>query len=140
MIADTSPLFRSAQLNVSAWTAFGCGRKRKTLNRTILNTTEAERLLATTKHSETAGTGEERQMAEHGRKRRHKIWTDSPAMPPRFELRHGKFGSYFHDTRRCGKGGFDMPLDHVLEKLNRLEEYTRRPAGANKGRAVDNTY
>jgi len=53
---------------------------------------------------------------------------------PRFELRHGKFGAYFHDTKRGGKDGFQMPLDHVLDKLNRLEEYTKRLARANKGR------
>lgn len=29
---------------------------------------------------------------------------------------------------------FPCPLDIVLEKLNRLEEYTRRLAKANKGR------
>lgn len=52
----------------------------------------------------------------------------------RFELRTGKFGQYFHDAQRGGKGGFDMPLDHVLEKLNRLDEYTKRLAKANKGR------
>lgn len=52
----------------------------------------------------------------------------------RFELRTGKFGQYFHDTQRGGKEGFAMPLEHVLEKLNRLDEYTQRLARANKGR------
>lgn len=42
---------------------------------------------------------------------------------PRYELRTGKFGTYFHDTHY---DGFDMPLDIVLAKLNRLEEYTLR--------------
>lgn len=37
------------------------------------------------------------------------------AMPPRFELRHGKWGPYFHDLR----GGHDMPLKDVLATLNR---------------------
>lgn len=52
----------------------------------------------------------------------------------RYELRHGKFGPYFHDTERGGDDGQDMPLLYVLEKLNRLEEYTQRLAAANKGR------
>lgn len=50
------------------------------------------------------------------------------AVTPRFELRVGKFGHYFHDTQRGGPKGFDMPLEHVLEKLNRMEEYTQRLA------------
>lgn len=58
----------------------------------------------------------------------------------RFELRQGKYGMYFHDTQRGGQDGFDMPLDMVLEKLNRLEEYTQRLAKANEGRAVDETF
>lgn len=58
----------------------------------------------------------------------------------RFELRAGKYGQYFHDTQRGGKDGFDMPLEHVLEKLNRLEEYTKRLAKANKGRAIGKTF
>lgn len=33
----------------------------------------------------------------------------------RYELRHGKFGPYFHDTR----SGYDMPLGDVLDTLNR---------------------
>lgn len=37
------------------------------------------------------------------------------SVPPRFELRQGKFGPYFHDTR----GNVDMPLERVLETLNR---------------------
>lgn len=54
----------------------------------------------------------------------------------RFELRNGKWGAYFHDTQRGGTDGYDMPLDWVLEKLNRLEAYTQRLAKANKGRRV----
>lgn len=50
-----------------------------------------------------------------------------PTQAQRYELRSGKFGFYFHDTER-GHNGFDMPLDMVLEKLNRLEEYTKRLA------------
>ena len=49
----------------------------------------------------------------------------------RFELRQGQFGAYFHDNERGGPTGYDMPLDHVLEKLNRLEEYTQRLAKRN---------
>ena len=49
----------------------------------------------------------------------------------RFELRHGKFGPYFHDTQRGGKDGYDLPLEAVLEKLNRLDEYTKRLAEIN---------
>ncbi len=52
----------------------------------------------------------------------------------RYELRQGKFGCYFHDNERGGKDGLDMPLDTVLEKLNRLEEYTKRIGRANKHR------
>lgn len=37
-------------------------------------------------------------------------------VPPRYELRTGKFGPYFHDT--SGRG-FDMPLSEVLNTLNR---------------------
>lgn len=60
--------------------------------------------------------------------------------PARFELRMGKFGAYFHDRERGGKDGFDLPLDHVLEKLNRLEAYTKRLAEANKDRPIDKTF
>ncbi len=59
-------------------------------------------------------------------------------MSKRFELRQGKFGPYFHDTERGG--GFDMPLDHVLDKLNRLDDYTKRLAKANEGRADDQRF
>ena len=34
----------------------------------------------------------------------------------RYELRNGKFGPYFHDTRGSG---FDMPLSEVAATLNR---------------------
>lgn len=44
----------------------------------------------------------------------------------RFEIRMGKFGAYFHDNERGGKDGFDLPLDLVLEKLNRIEGYKAR--------------
>jgi hypothetical protein len=40
---------------------------------------------------------------------------------PRYELRQGKFGPYFHDTERGGRDGYDMPLADVLDKLNRLK-------------------
>lgn len=50
----------------------------------------------------------------------------------RYEIRHGKFGAYFHDTEIA----FDMPLDLVLEALNRKEEYKRRLAKANEGRPI----
>lgn len=50
----------------------------------------------------------------------------------RFEIRTGKYGQYFHDTKRGGPEGFSMSLDHVLDKLNRLEAYTERLAAANK--------
>ena len=36
-------------------------------------------------------------------------------MPPRFELRQGKFGPYFHDV----VNGYDMPLQEVPNTLNR---------------------
>lgn len=52
----------------------------------------------------------------------------------RFELRNGKWGAYFHDTERGGSDGSDLPLDEVLSKLNRMDEYTKRLAKANKGR------
>lgn len=58
----------------------------------------------------------------------------------RYELRTGKWGVYFHDRERGGKDGFDMPLDIVLEKLNRLDAYTERLAKANKGRPIDKTF
>lgn len=37
-------------------------------------------------------------------------------VPTRYELRNGKFGPYFHDTRASG---YDMPLSEVLNTLNR---------------------
>lgn len=39
----------------------------------------------------------------------------------RYELRHGKWGPYFHDLR----GGHDMPLSAVLNTLN---QYALRKA------------
>jgi hypothetical protein len=59
---------------------------------------------------------------------------------PRYEIRYGKWGAYFHDNERGGPNGFDMPLEFVLEKLNRLDEYTQRLAKANEGRGVAETY
>lgn len=38
------------------------------------------------------------------------------SVPDRYELRVGKFGPYFHDTRGSG---YDMPLQEVLNTLNR---------------------
>lgn len=38
------------------------------------------------------------------------------SVPDRYELRVGKFGPYFHDTRGSG---CDMPLQEVLNTLNR---------------------
>jgi hypothetical protein len=38
-------------------------------------------------------------------------------VPPRFELRQGKYGPYFHDTHN----NFDMPLSEVLNTLNRYQ-------------------
>lgn len=55
----------------------------------------------------------------------------------RYELRNGKWGAYFHDTKN---NGFDMPLDIVLDKLNRLEEYTLRLAKANEGCKDDDRF
>lgn len=44
---------------------------------------------------------------------------DIPAYPrnvsDRYELRQGKWGPYFHDKQ----GGWDMPLQEVLDTLNR---------------------
>jgi hypothetical protein len=47
-------------------------------------------------------------------------------MSKRFELRQGEYGPYFHDTQRGGKKGYDLTLADVLEKLNRLDDYTQR--------------
>lgn len=55
-------------------------------------------------------------------------------MSDRYELRYGKWGAYFHDRERGGKDGFDMPLETVLAKLNRLEDYTLRLGEANRRR------
>ena len=57
--------------------------------------------------------------------------TDMAEQSTRYELRTGRWGQYFHDTN---SGGFDMPLDIVLMRLNRSDEYARRLAKANKGR------
>jgi len=61
-------------------------------------------------------------------------------MSRRYEIRQGKFGSYFHDRERGGKEGFHMPNTIVLDKLNRLDDYTKRLAKANEGRGIDETY
>lgn len=44
----------------------------------------------------------------------------------RYELRHGKYGAYFHDTERGGNEGSDMHLEHVLTALNRKEELKQK--------------
>ena len=49
----------------------------------------------------------------------------------RYELRTGKYGQFFYDTQGSG---YALPLESVLEKLNRKEEYKKRLAKANKGR------
>jgi hypothetical protein len=54
----------------------------------------------------------------------------------RYELRHGKFGPYFHDTQG---GGLDLSLERVLGRLNEIDELKARLKKANKGRTV-NTY
>lgn len=36
-------------------------------------------------------------------------------VPDRYEVRQGKWGMYFHDREH----GYDMPLAHVLDTLNR---------------------
>ena len=54
---------------------------------------------------------------------------DIPSEKPRYELRYGKYGACFHDTERDSSEELDMPLDIVLEKLNRLEAYTSRKSG-----------
>lgn len=56
----------------------------------------------------------------------------------RYEIRTGKFGQYFWDNQ--GGGGWSVPLEIVLEKLNRLEEYKARLAKANKGRPSNKTF
>lgn len=41
---------------------------------------------------------------------------------PRYELRQGRFGMYFHDNKlNHSKYGSAMSLVDVLERLNRLE-------------------
>lgn len=56
---------------------------------------------------------------------------------PRFELRVGRFGAYFHDRERGGPNGFDLPLDLVLEKLNRIEGYKARLLAQAHGEKAD---
>lgn len=64
-----------------------------------------------------------------------------PAKPaPRYEIRTGKFGQYFHDTERGGREGFDMPLALVLDKLNEIPDLKARLAKANKGRPLNKTF
>jgi hypothetical protein len=55
----------------------------------------------------------------------------------RFELRNGKFGPYFHDTKGSG---YDMPLTDVLIHLNQKEEYKQRLIKANEGRQIDERF
>ena len=38
-------------------------------------------------------------------------------VPRRYEIRTGKWGQYFHDTKAGGKDGYDMPLNQVLQEL-----------------------
>lgn len=55
----------------------------------------------------------------------------------RYEIRTGKYGQYFFDTEGSG---YALPLETVLEKLNRKEEYKQRLAKANAGRPIDKTF
>lgn len=57
-------------------------------------------------------------------------------MSTRYELRAGKYGPYFWDTSGAG---YALPLESVLEKLNRKEDYKARLAKENAGRSINNT-
>ena len=46
--------------------------------------------------------------------------TSAPSLPVRFELRTGRFGSYFYDTRTQT----DVDLVQTLKYLNAYAEYT----------------
>lgn len=49
----------------------------------------------------------------------------------RYELKHGKFGPYFYDTKG---NGIDMSLNRVLDKMNEVDALKARLLKANKGR------
>ncbi len=54
----------------------------------------------------------------------------------RYEIRTGKWGQYFHDTKRK----IDMPLEMVLGRLHEIDPLKQRLAKANKGRPINKTY
>lgn len=54
----------------------------------------------------------------------------------RYEIRTGKWGQYFHDT----KYKRDMPLADVLDRLHEIDPLKTRLAKANKGRPINKTY
>lgn len=55
----------------------------------------------------------------------------------RYELRTGKYGMFVWDTQGTG---YAVPLESVIEKLNRKETYKQRLAKANKGRPINKTF
>ncbi len=57
-------------------------------------------------------------------------------MSTRYELRNGKYGAYFWDTQGSG---YALPLESVLEKLNRKEDYKARLAKENATRSINDT-
>ena len=55
-------------------------------------------------------------------------------MADRYELKNGKFGSFFHDA---SGSGWDLPLNIVLDKLNEIDALKARLAKANEKRTVN---
>lgn len=51
----------------------------------------------------------------------------------RYELRTGKYGMFVWDTQGTG---YAVPLESIIEKLNRKETYKQRLAKANKSRPM----
>lgn len=56
----------------------------------------------------------------------------------RYEIRHGKFGAYFHDNE--GGSASSMTLVSVLQKLNESVELKARLRAANKRRRSGTEY
>lgn len=54
----------------------------------------------------------------------------------RYEIRTGKWGQYFYDTKRKT----DMTLEAVLNRLHEIDPLKERLAKANKGRPINKTF
>lgn len=56
--------------------------------------------------------------------------------PPRYAIRTGRWGQYFHDTKHVT----DMTLQAVLDRLHEIDPLKERLAKANKSRPDNKTF